>query len=160
MSVNRFPIQLRFGDEDSNGHVNNVRYVQFMEEARVRLSLVPLPGSGSAGGAETFRSVTREAGTTLVVRQEIEYLTPLMYRPDPVWMEIWVSALGRSSFSYGFRLTDDDGGTVYAVAEAAMVMVGRDTGRPAALSERQREVLADWAGGDVPFRQAAAGAVK
>ena len=39
MPINRFPIQLRFGDEDSNGHVNNVRFVQFLEEARVRLGL-------------------------------------------------------------------------------------------------------------------------
>ncbi|MFF3038735.1 acyl-CoA thioesterase [Arthrobacter citreus] len=163
MPVIRFPIQLRFGDEDSNGHVNNVRYVQFLEEARVRLSLVPLPGSaGSAGGgddAETFRSVTQETGSTLVARQEIEYLTPLVYRPDPVWIEIWVSALGRSSFSYGFRLTDEDG-TIYAVAEAAMVMVGQENGRPVPLSERQREILEGWAGGDVPFRRAAAGAAK
>ncbi len=170
MPINRFPIQLRFGDEDSNGHVNNVRYVQFLEEARVRLSLLPLAdsprraaGEGNADNAaepETFRSVTRETGSTLVGRQEIEYLTPLVYRPDPVWIEIWVSALGRSSFSYGFRLTDEDGGTVYAVAEAAMVMVGRDSGRPVPLSERQRQVLEGWAGGDVPFRRATAGAAK
>jgi len=169
MPINRFPIQLRFGDEDSNGHVNNVRYVQFLEEARVRLSLLPLAASqveagnerntDNAAEVETFRSVTRETGSTLVGRQEIEYLSPLLYRPEPVWIEIWVSALGRSSFSYGFRLTDDDGGTVYAVAEAAMVMVGRD-GRPVPLSERQRLVLEGWAGGDVPFRRAAAGAAK
>ena len=163
MPINRFPLQLRFGDEDSNGHVNNVRYVQFLEEARVRLSLLPLAGfTGSDSGTEpeTFRAITRDTGSTLVARQEIEYLTPLTYRPDPVWIEIWVSALGRSSFSYGFRLTDEDGGTVYAVAEAAMVMVGRESGRPVPLSERQREVLESWAGGEVPFRRAAAGAAK
>ena len=164
MPINRFPIQLRFGDEDSNGHVNNVRYVQFLEEARVRLSLLPLAGSGGSadGGAEpeTFRAVTKDTGSTLVGRQEIEYLTPLVYRPDPVWIEIWVSGLGRSSFSYGFRLTDEDGGTVYAVAEAAMVMVERESGRPVPLSERQREILESWAGGDVPFRRATAGAAK
>ena len=162
MPINRFPIQLRFGDEDSNGHVNNVRYVQFLEEARVRLSLLPLLPAGNRDGAaepETFRAVTRETGSTLVGRQEIEYLTPLVYRPEPVWIEIWVSALGRSSFSYGFRLADEDGGTVYAVAEAAMVMVGRD-GRPVPLSGRQREILEGWTGRDVQFRRAAAGAAK
>ncbi len=161
MPINRFPIQLRFGDEDSNGHVNNVRYVQFLEEAGVRLSLLALEDSrGSGPEPETFRSVTRETGSTLVGRQEIEYLAPLVYRPDPVWIEIWVSALGRSSFSYGFRLTDEDGGTVYAVAEAAMVMVGRDSGRPVPLSERQRQILEGWVGGEVPFRRATAGAAK
>ncbi|MEB7505179.1 thioesterase family protein [Arthrobacter koreensis] len=164
MPINRFPIQLRFGDEDSNGHVNNVRYVQFLEEARVRLSLLPLPGvpdkAGSGAEGETFRSVTRETGSTLVARQEIEYLTPLTYRSDPVWIEIWVSAVGRSSFSYGFRLTDEDSANVYAVAEAAMVMVGRESGRPEPLSERQREILESWAGSSVPFRGAVSEAAK
>lgn len=164
MPIHRFPIQLRFGDEDSNGHVNNVRYVQFLEEARVRLSLLPLaglPGSAESGEEpESFRTHTRETGSTLVARQEIEYLTPLTYRAEPVWIEIWVSGLGRSSFSYGFRLTDENSGTVYAVAEAAMVMVSRETGRPAELSARQRDILAGWAGGSVPFRRTAAGAAK
>lgn len=163
MPIHRFPIQLRFGDEDSNGHVNNVRYVQFLEEARVRLSLLPLEPAGSqepAAEAETFRSVTRQAGSTVVARQEIEYLTPLTYHQDPVWIEIWVSALGGSSFSYGFRIMDEDAGTVYAVAEAAMVMVRRESGRPEQLTDRQRAILGSWAGGRVPFRREAAGAAK
>ena len=166
MPNHRFPIQLRFGDEDSNGHVNNVRYVQFLEEARVRLSLLPLESSSADGGpraareAPTFRALTQETGGTLVARQEIEYRTPLTYRPDPVWIEVWVSAIGGSSFSYGFRLMDEDGGTVYAVAEASMVMVSRETGRPVPLSERQRSILESWAGGEVPFRRAAAGAAQ
>lgn len=158
MAIHRFPIQLRFGDEDSNGHVNNVRYVQFLEEARVRLSLLPLPGDGTNSGPETFRSVTAEAGVTLVVRQEIEYRTPLTYRQEPVWIEIWVSRVGESSLTYGFRLSDaeTDTGTVFAVAEAAMVMVSRETGAPLALSARQRQILEDWRGGPVPFRRTAA----
>ncbi|MBD7994389.1 acyl-CoA thioesterase [Arthrobacter sp. Sa2CUA1] len=156
MPIHRFPIQLRFGDEDSNGHVNNVRYVQFLEEARVRLSLLPLAGTGAGQDAETFRSLTAQAGVTLVARQEIEYRTPLTYRQDPVWIEIWVSRIGGSSLGYGFRLTDGDAGTVFAVAEADMVMVSRETGAPLALSSRQREILESWRGGAVPFRRAGA----
>lgn len=158
MAIHRFPIQLRFGDEDSNGHVNNVRYVQFLEEARVRLSLLPLPGTGTGSGTETFRSLTAEAGVTLVARQEIEYRAPLTYRQAPVWIEIWVSRIGGSSLTYGFRLTDAEAGTgtVFAVAEAAMVMVSRETGAPLALSDRQRLILEGWRSGPVPFRRTAA----
>ena len=160
MAIHRFPIQLRFGDEDSNSHVNNVRYVQFLEEARVRLSLLPLPGSGAKSEPESFRSLTAQAGATLVARQEIEYRTPLTYRQEPVWIEIWVTRIGGSSLAYGFRLTDADadGGTVFAVAEADLVMVSRETGAPVALSARQREILEGWRGGPVPFRRVAAAA--
>lgn len=153
MPLHRFPIQLRFGDEDVNGHVNNVRYVQFLEEARVRLSLLPLPEADAKAGVSTFRSVTAEFGTTLVARQEIEYMTPLTYSQDPAWIEIWVTEVGGSSFSYGFRLTDESAETVYAVAEASMVMVSRTTGRPVPLSDAQRRILEGWRGEPVPFRR-------
>lgn len=160
MAIHRFPIQLRFGDEDSNGHVNNVRYIQFLEEARVRLSLLPLPGDeGLNGDPASFRSLTEAAGTAVVARQEIEYRTPLTYRQDPVWIEIWVSGIGGSSLTYGFRLTDEAADTIFAVAEASMVMVGRDTGRPVELTQRQRAILEGWRGGPVPFRRNAATAV-
>ena len=159
MAIHRYPIQLRFGDEDTNGHVNNVRYVQFLEEARVRLSLLPLPGAEADGRAETCRSITAQSGSTLVTRQVIEYRTPLTYRQEPVWIEIWVSRIGGSSLAYGFRLTDADAETVFAVAEADMVMVGRETGRPLTLSARQRDILQGWQAGPVPFRRAAEEAV-
>ena len=153
MPMNRFPIQLRFGDEDSNGHVNNVRFVQFLEEARVRLSLMPLGEELSpAEPAETFRSVTSRTGMTLVARQEIEYRYPLVYRQEPVWVEVWVTGIGGSSLTYGFRIADDDGGTVYALAESTLVMADAETGRPTALSDLQLRVLEGWRGDPVPFR--------
>ncbi|MET4059630.1 acyl-CoA thioester hydrolase [Arthrobacter sp. UYP6] len=153
MPINRFPLQLRFGDEDSNGHVNNVRFVQFMEEARVRLSLLPLGASLSPQDpAETFRSVTSRIGMTLVARQEIEYRAPLVYRQEPVWVEIWVTGIGASSLTYGFRIADDDGGRVYAYAEAMLVMADAQTGRPTPLTELQQRILDGWRGEPVPFR--------
>ncbi len=153
MPMNRFPIQLRFGDEDSNGHVNNVRFVQFLEEARVRLSLMPLDAELSPGEpGETFRSVTSRTGMTLVARQEIEYRAPLTYRQDPVWVEVWVTGIGGSSLTYGFRIADDDGATVYALAECTLVMADAETGRPTALSDLQIRVLEGWRGDPVPFR--------
>ena len=155
MSIHSFPVQLRFGDEDSNGHVNNVRFVQFLEEARVRLGLLPLGGSlQPAVPEQTFRGLT-EHGTTLVARQEIEYRLPLVYRQDPVWVRIWVTDIGRSSLTYGFRIADDDGGRVYAYAQSTMVMTDRESGRPLPLSAEQLAVLESWRGDPVPFRRGA-----
>ncbi|CEA08362.1 Thioesterase superfamily protein [Arthrobacter saudimassiliensis] len=155
MPVNRFPIQLRFGDEDANGHVNNVRYLQFLEDARVRLGMLPVPDGADGGGdgVVTFRGLVGAACRTFVARQEIEYLAPLTYRPEPVLVETWTTSIGTSSFGYGFRLTDDDGVPTYALAEATMVLVDAETGAPRRLSEAQRRVLASWQAGPVPFRR-------
>lgn len=158
MPINRFPIQLRFGDEDSNGHVNNVRFVQFLEEARVRLGLVPLGAEMSPEDpALSFRALTARSGVTLVARQEIEYRAPLVYRQDPVWVEIWVTGVGRSSLTYGFRIADDDGGQVYAYAQSTLVLADAETGRPVPLSALQLKVLTGWRGEPVPFRGTEAG---
>ncbi|MBP3035989.1 acyl-CoA thioesterase [Arthrobacter sp. zg-ZUI100] len=158
MPINRFPIQLRFGDEDSNGHVNNVRFVQFLEEARVRLGLMPLGTEISPEDPGlSFRALTARSGVTLVARQEIEYRAPLVYRQDPVWVGIWVTGVGRSSLTYGFRIADDDGGRVYAYAQSTLVLADAGTGRPVPLSALQLKVLASWRGEPVPFRNREAG---
>ncbi|MCC9204482.1 acyl-CoA thioesterase [Arthrobacter sp. zg-Y769] len=154
MSVHRFPVQLRFGDQDPNGHINNVKFVQFLEEARVQLGLLPLPAG--AGGPGSFRDLTGGRTATYVARQEIEYREPLLHRKDPVWVDVWVTRIGSSSLSYGFRLADEDGETVYAHAEAAMVQVEAATGKPTPLTDEQRLVLQEWMGEPVPFRAAAA----
>ncbi|MCQ1986563.1 thioesterase family protein [Arthrobacter sp. zg-Y844] len=152
MSVHRFPVQLRFGDQDPNGHINNVRFVQFLEEARVQLGLLPLPAG--AGGPGSFRDLSGDRTATYVVRQEIEYVSPLLHRKEPVWVDVWVTRIGSSSLAYGFRVADEDPATVYAYAEAAMVQVEAATGRPTPLTDEQREVLQAWMGEPVPFRAA------
>ena len=92
-----------------------------------------------------------------MARQEIEYRAPLVYRQDPVWVEIWVTGVGRSSLTYGFRIADDDGGRVYAYAQSTLVLADAETGRPVPLSALQLKVLAGWRGEPVPFRGTDAG---
>ncbi|MCC3275024.1 MULTISPECIES: acyl-CoA thioesterase [unclassified Arthrobacter] len=154
--MHRFPVHLRFGDQDPNGHINNVRFVQFLEEARVRLGMLPL--AAHAGGPGSFRDLTGDRTAALVARQEIEYRAPLLHRTEPVWVDIWVTRVGSSSLSYGFCVADEDRGTVYAYAEAAMVQVDAASGRPTPLTDGQRLVLQHWLGEPVPFRAAAAAA--
>ncbi|MDN3904300.1 thioesterase family protein [Arthrobacter sp. YD2] len=148
--MHRFPVQLRYGDQDPNGHINNVKFIQFLEEARVRLGLLPLEsGSGSPG---SFRDLTGDRTSTYVARQEIEYLAPLLHGDEPVWVDVWVTRVGSTSLTYGFRLADETGGSVYAYAEAVMVQVDSAEGRPVPLTDAQQEVLQGWMGDPVPFR--------
>ena len=141
------PLQLRFGDEDSYGHINNVRFVQYLEDARILLTLEPT-GSG------TFSEATPSDTFTLVARTEIEYLAPLNFSPDPAAVEVWVVRVGSSSFDLGYSIRESSapGAAASAVASTTMILVSRDTGRPVALNERQRAALDAFAGPEVPFR--------
>jgi acyl-CoA thioester hydrolase len=159
-SVIQIPLQIRFGDIDSYGHVNNVTYLQYLEDARVQLTHTPLGQAAGAGAGpeQTFHDLVGLDLFTLVGRHEIEYLAPLVFRPEPVYVNIWVTRLGGSSFEFGYTVTEKDGSVVYAQASSSMVLVSRSTGRPVRLDGPQRHALETWLGEDVPFRRRPASA--
>lgn len=151
MSSLLIPIQMRFGDIDSYGHVNNVTVLQYLEDARVRLMARPLPQGAAAGAPSgaTFRTLVGDR-QTVIGRQEIEYSEQLLYRPDPVFVRVWVSSVGGSSFVLDYAVQEEDGSRVYAVAQTAVVQIDRGTGRPVRLDEAQRDLLEQWS--DAPTR--------
>ncbi|MGW6172885.1 acyl-CoA thioesterase [Arthrobacter sp. NPDC055138] len=151
----RFPIQLRFSDIDSYGHVNNVTYLGYLETARVLLHLTRPEQPAGAGGepGATLRELAGTDHQTLVGRQEIEYRVPLEFRTEPVHVGVWVTRIGNSSFDLGYAVVDEDqAGTVHALGASTMVLASAATGRPVQLPERYRAALQQWAGPAVPFR--------
>src|SRR3712207_9526245 len=71
---------LRWADMDALGHVNNVTYVDYLQEARVDVFRLHAP---RPGGEELAEGV-------VVVRHEVDYLTPLAFRRQPVSIDVWV----------------------------------------------------------------------
>ncbi len=116
---------------DAFGHVNNTRFFTYLEEARVDLLFVH-------AGEEVARE--RLSSGIVVARHEIDYKAPLVFRPEPVPIDVWVSRLGNSSFTVRYEVCDD-GGPVYA--EAATVLVPYDVSaeRPRRLSTEERAAL-------------------
>ncbi len=142
--------QIRFGDIDSYGHVNNVVYLQYLEDARVQLTYTELPDGG------TFQDLIGTDLFTLVGRNEIEYLAPISFRPQPIVVQIWVTHVGGSSFDFGYIITEPDASVIYAQAATSMVLVSRSTGRPVRLTDQQRTALEAWRGDPVPFKRSPA----
>lgn len=141
------PQQIRFGDIDSYHHVNNVVYLQYLEDARVALTHTPLPGGG------TITDLVGRDVFTLVGRHEIEYLAPLEFRTAPVFVNIWVTGIGGSSFELGYTVAEAGSSVIYVQATTSMVLVSRTTGRPVRLTEEQRAALETWRGDPVAFRR-------
>ncbi len=90
--------QLRWADFDAYRHVNNVRYLELFQDARIDFANALLPDP------------QRLEAATVVARQEVDYLIPLHYRPGTVDVPIWVTRMGRSSATVAFEITDDAGG--------------------------------------------------
>ncbi|WP_020107642.1 thioesterase family protein [Nocardia sp. 348MFTsu5.1] len=132
-------LQLRFGDMDVNRHVNNVQYARLFEEARVR--------SVSGWVRDGYDQVAIH-----LARQEIEFVTPLYYTPEPVTARVWVSRLGGSSFDFGSSLADPDG-KIVALCETTVVAVDSETGKILPISEEMRAFLKSKSADPVPLRR-------
>ena len=111
MARHRIVIPLRWGDFDALAHVNNVRYLDFMQDARV--SLVHEFGLP--------KSSLTEIGH-LVARNEIDYLKPIDMNDHEVTVEIWISRFGGASYDVEYAVTDAEG-SVCARAKSVMVTV-------------------------------------
>jgi len=123
-------VAMRWSDMDAYGHVNNVQFLTYVEEARVEMfQAVPLSGVD-------HRRDQVSAGI-LVKSSEITYLKPLLHRPAPVPIDVWVTKVGAAYFALAYEVHDDDG-PVYA--RAASVMVPYDFGaeRPRRLTPEER----------------------
>jgi acyl-CoA thioester hydrolase len=117
------PVQLRWSDPDSLGHVNHARALSLIEDAR--LAMV----DGSVGGL-------------ILARLEADYLRQLYYRPgERLCVTSWVTRLGTKSFTVRQELVQD--GEVAIRADVVMVMFdfATDTSRPLTDDER-----AHWSG--------------
>lgn len=128
MPSHRVPVSRRFSDIDALGHVNNVVYLDYMQEARVGIMLA----SGIVTDGQPFTHVT--------VRQEIDYRRPLLLRAAPIEVEIWVSDIGRTSYTFQYAIYDDDG-TLASEAKSVMVAIDIETGAPRRISDELRAAL-------------------
>ena len=91
---------LRWADMDLLGHVNNVTYVDYLQEARVDMLRVHPP---APGGEELAEGV-------VVVRHEVQYLAPLVFRLAPVDVEVWVTEVRAATFTLAYEVFDETDG--------------------------------------------------
>jgi acyl-CoA thioester hydrolase len=129
--VTRFTAQvaMRWSDMDAYGHVNNVQFLTYVEEARVEMfQAVPLSG------------VDQSTSGILVASSEIKYLKPLLHRHAPVPIDVWVTRIGAAFFALAYEVHDDDG-SLYARATSVMVPYDFTSGRPRRLTPQEKEWL-------------------
>ena len=122
----RIPISVRWRDMDSMGHVNNAKYISYLEEARVRWML------GVEGVAMTDRIAPVVAATN------VNYKRPLIW-PNDILVELFVERLGSSSITIGHRILDQkDEGVLYSDGNVVVVWIDTQTGKSASLPDAVR----------------------
>jgi len=117
----------RWGDLDALGHVNNIKLIQYIQEA-----IFDLIREGEQD--DVFPD------GYMIARHEVDYRRQLHHRADqPLPLQIWVTAIGTNSYTVRTE-TRRAGETVF---EARTVCVARDhrTGMSRPLTEAERAHL-------------------
>ena len=149
----RHPIEIRYGDTDALGHVNNAVYLSYFEMARggYYRAVVGHPfGHGPEADRRTF----------VIAEAHVTYRTPALYG-EPLTCACRVGWVGRSSFSLEYRLEvgASDIGPARLIADGSTVQVFYDLveGRVMRIPETMLARLAEFEDRPLPSRPAHAG---
>tara|TARA_R110002072_G_scaffold147858_7_gene295214 strand:+ start:1350 stop:1790 length:441 start_codon:yes stop_codon:yes gene_type:complete len=107
-------IQLRFMDLDVLMHVNNARYLNFLEEARL---------SYSNDVIQLFGNLSEL--NVVVARIEIDYKSPIFY-PNEVLIWTRVSHVGNKSFEFDSLIGIEKNGSFTIAAKSIQTIVFYD----------------------------------
>jgi acyl-CoA thioester hydrolase len=136
-----YPLRVRWSDVDAYRHVNNVKYIEYFQEARIRY-FMHLHQDG-----DTF-------GELVVARTDVDYRRPILFRMTPYEVHSWVAHVGRTSFVVAAEIRDPStgsGGTageVLATSRAVRVGFDRETQRAARLTPDHRTRLLEQLAAD------------
>src|SRR6476620_3506353 len=120
---------MRWSDMDAYGHVNNVVYLTYLEEARVDMLF--------ALGSDDRDKALAEG--VLVAHHEIDYKRRLVYHPRGGDIELGVRALRGASCEIRYAMLDEE--TVFATAASVLVPYDLDAARPRRVRPEVRAFL-------------------
>lgn len=125
------PIEVRFRDCDALRHVNHAVYLSYCEQTRFAF----------------WRHLTGAASLDeirfIVARVECDYRLPATLG-DQVVVRLHTSAIGRSSFTFDYRIGEPGEGRVFAEARTVLVFYDYKTGKAAPIPPDVREMLARY----------------
>lgn len=123
---------VRWDDIDAFGHVNNAKYLTFAQEARFLWA------------TEEYSAAMRESSLIemVVARAEVDFLQPIYDGGRFVDVAITLEAIGNSSFTMLFTISDGD--KIFAKVKTVQVAVSMETKKSRPLRDNEREFLTKY----------------
>lgn len=128
MNKHQTQIEIRWGDMDAYGHVNNTLFFRYFETARLHYFENLLQNNDIA------------MPTIVLAEMNCRFLRPLVY-PATITVSCCVSKLGGSSFDLESHIYKDD--KLCASSKATMVWVNPKTHRPEEIPSNIRQVISE-----------------
>ena len=121
---------IRWDDIDAFGHVNNAKYLTYIQEARFQWAFHQY---ASHSDKPTLVEM-------VVARAEVDYLEPIYEGGRFYDVNLWVESIGNSSFTMGYEVVGDNS-VVHARVKSVQVAVSLETKKSRPLTDVEREFL-------------------
>ena len=131
-------VHVRWDDQDAFGHVNNAKYLTYVQEARVEMFW----RSRTNAGLEPLLS------DMVVARAEVDYLLPIYEGAMDIDCEIWVGKIGGASFEMFYELKSTAG--LHARVKTVQVGVDVVSKKSRRLNDAERAYLLQYQEVDDP----------
>jgi len=125
-------VHVRWDDLDAFGHINNAKYLTYVQEARADFTWF---AREKAGKKPLLADM-------VVARAEVDYIEPIYEGGMDVECQIWITRIGNASFEMEYEIIHK--GVIRARAKTTQVAVSLETNRSRPLNDEEREFLAAY----------------
>ena len=133
------PVEVRYGDLDPQGHVNNAKHLTYFEQARIAY-MIEL-------GLFTKDQSFMEIGV-IIADIHITYLEPV-YFGQKIQVGVHVARLGHKSMTWEQNLVESDSGKVLSKGELVLVTYDYGSGQTIPIPQNWREKIMAFEGSKV-----------
>ena len=125
-------VHVRWDDLDAFGHINNAKYLTYVQEARADFTWFARQAAGKSPLLADM----------VVARAEVDYIEPIYDGGMEIDCQIWITRIGTASFEMEYELIHK--GVIRARVKTTQVAVSVETKRSRPLSDEEREFLTEY----------------
>jgi acyl-CoA thioester hydrolase len=130
------PIEVRYGDLDPQGHVNNAKYLTYFEQARIAYWIQ----LGIFSKDQSFMEIG-----VILADVHITYLEPIYYGQN-IKVGVHVSKLGNKSMTWEQNIVDADRAQELAKGEVIVVAYDYRAEKTMSIPQEWRERIMEFEG--------------
>ncbi|HEY5571730.1 MAG TPA: thioesterase family protein [Anaerolineales bacterium] len=128
-------IEVRYGDLDPQGHVNNARFLTYMEQARIEY--IRRLGLWNGGSFQDIGIILADI--------QVSFRAPILFGMQ-VLTGVRISRLGSKSLVMDYRLVDAQTGQEFAAGSSVIVTYDYPSERTIPIPDSWRKVIAEFEG--------------
>ena len=121
--------QVEWGDMDSFGHVNNVVYYTYAQNARIHYN--------------SQLNLFNEKTFSVMAASSCQYFKPVIY-PDTLWIGVRIKKIGNASLIHEYTYYSTAMNTIVASGESVLVYLDKATGQKKNIDETKKAAISDF----------------